>query len=207
MNVYTRWNVRNSILFLVIFLFSPERQWNESKQFADDACWLNILFRNSVSRERKRCSPHNYCIGLDSFTFHLKDDWWLHNYAICSLQMNKVVKRAEEGCALCKATDADHRISALRCKISCVIRHSPCSRWFQDVGKCSKQNEVDTEWGGGGGGKEKGGAWIKSSASVYTIYCFIVYIMFIMGNRTIYIYIIAEEWLREKVCLIKPKWK
>ena len=108
---------------------------------------------------------------------------------------------------LCKATDALMQIIGLQHRVardlsSCVIRHYPCSRWFQDVGKCSKQNEVDTKLGEGGGGHE------SSLLLQFILYIvFIVYVMFIMGNRTIYIYIIAEEGLKEKVGVIKPKWK
>ena len=54
-------------------------------------------------------------------------------------------------CALCKAVRSSDFIIALQ-EISCVIRHYPCSRWFQDDGKCRIQNQVDTKWSGGGGG-------------------------------------------------------
>ena len=143
----------------------------------------------------------NYCIGLDSFTFHLKDDWWLHNYAICSLQMNKIAKRAEDTPEKCTVQGGhiiglQHRVA--RDLSSCVIRHYPCSRWFQGGGKCSKQNQVDTKWGGG-----------MNQVFCFSLYyiLFLLYIMFIMGNRTLYIYIIAGEGLKEKVGVIKPKWK
>ena len=53
----------------------------------------------------------------------------------------------------------------------------------------------------GGGGGHESSLLLQSILDIV----FIVYIMFIMGNRTIYIYIIAEEWLKEKVGVIKPK--
>ena len=52
-----------------------------------------------------------------------------------------------------------------------------------------------------------GGGDESSLLLQFILYIFFVCIMFIMGNRTLYIYIIAEEWLKEKVGVIQPKWK
>ena len=165
--MYARWNIRHSIFFKLFFYSARSSQ-------AEAGGWCcqwkqtiraQILFRNSVWRERKRCWPHNYCIGLDSFTFHLKDDWWLHNCAIYSGQKwpQKPKKRAGDRSTPDKWTVQGRQMIGLHHRITrdiftFVTRHYPCSCWWRG-GKCSMLTPKCRGGGGGGGAGELLGFW------------------------------------------------